>query len=286
MAEDELPTAPSPPSREELRLALRALAPWRALTRPHVEGIEHVPEHGRVLLVGNHTIYGLLDVPLLVRELFVQRDLVVRALGDRAHFKVPFWGDLLRRVGTVEGTRATCAALMREGEPILVFPGGGREVAKRKGEAYQLLWQARLGFARLAYEHNYAIVPFASVGAEETYDIRIDADDRLMAPVRALVKRATGREDIVIPLSTGVAITPLPKPQRFYFGFAPPLDPVAIAGPRRGEAAWRVIRDHTRTEIERLIGELDAIRSEDPQRALLPRLASGASDTARGLLNR
>src|SRR5258706_11476147 len=107
MAEDELLQPPPAPSREELKIALRALAPWRALTRPHVVGIDNVPEHGRVLLVGNHTIYGLLDVPLLVRELLVERDLVVRALGDRAHFKVPFWGDLLRRVGTVEGSRAT-----------------------------------------------------------------------------------------------------------------------------------------------------------------------------------
>jgi 1-acyl-sn-glycerol-3-phosphate acyltransferase len=286
MAEDELAPAPPAPSRDELNVAFRALAPWRALTRPHVVGIETVPEHGRVLLVGNHTIYGLLDVPLLVRELFAQRDLVVRALGDRAHFKVPFWGDLLRRVGTVEGTRATCAALMRDGEPILVFPGGGREVAKRKGEAYQLLWQARLGFARLAYEHNYAIVPVASVGAEETYDIVIDANDRVMAPIRALVKRATGREDIVMPVARGVAITPLPKPQRFYFGFAPPIDPVALAGPRRGESAWRVIRDHTRDEIERLISELDAIRSDDPQRALLPRLASTATDAVTKLIDR
>jgi 1-acyl-sn-glycerol-3-phosphate acyltransferase len=280
MAEDELPAPPPPPSREELKIALRALAPWRALTRPHVVGIEHVPDHGRVLLVGNHTIYGLLDVPLLMRELFVARDLVVRALSDRAHFKVPFWGDLLGRLGAVEGSRQTCAALMREGEPILVFPGGGREVAKRKGEAYQLLWQARLGFARLAYEHNYAIVPLASVGAEESYDIVLDADDRVMAPIRGLVKRATGRDDIILPLSRGVAITPLPKPQRFYFGFAPPIDPVAWAGPRRGEAAWRVIRDETRSEIERLITELEAIRSGDPQRALLPRIAGTAADAA------
>jgi 1-acyl-sn-glycerol-3-phosphate acyltransferase len=55
---------------------------------------------------------------------------------------------------------------MRRGELVTVFPGGGREVNKRKNEQYKLVWKNRLGFARLAIQHGYPIVPFASVGAE------------------------------------------------------------------------------------------------------------------------
>ena len=73
---------------------------------------------------------------------------------------------------------------------ILVYPGGGREVAKRKGESYKLIWKERMGFARLAIEHGYTIVPFAAVGAEEAVDIVLDGDNPLMAPTRLFVGRS------------------------------------------------------------------------------------------------
>ncbi len=41
-------------------------------------------------------------------------------------------------------------SVMQQGYSILVFPGGGREVLKRKGEAYQLIWKQRYGFLKLA----------------------------------------------------------------------------------------------------------------------------------------
>jgi hypothetical protein len=41
---------------------------------------------------------------------------------------------------------------MRDHQTILVFPSGSREVFKRRGQQYQLLWRERMGFARLAIE--------------------------------------------------------------------------------------------------------------------------------------
>ena len=74
----------------------------------------------------------------------------------------------------MEGTPENCAQLMRQGESILVFPGGSREVFKRKGEQYRLMWKERLGFARLAMAYRCTIVPFAAVGADDCYDIVFD----------------------------------------------------------------------------------------------------------------
>ena len=54
--------------------------------------------------------------------------------------------------GMVRGTRDNVRALMRSRQTILVFPGGAREVNKRRGQQYQLLWRERIGFARLALE--------------------------------------------------------------------------------------------------------------------------------------
>jgi hypothetical protein len=106
---------------------------------------------------------------------------------------------------------------MAEQGSILVFPGGAREVFKRKGEQYRLLWGKRTGFAHLAIEHGYAIVPFSAVGAEDAFDILIDAEELLASPIGPLnpSARSSGRRR-----RAGRArdrSTMLPRPERFYF---------------------------------------------------------------------
>lgn len=84
---------------------------------------------------------------------------------------------------------------MRRGELVMVFPGGAREVNKRKNERYKLVWKNRLGFARLAIQHGYPIVPFASVGAEHGIDIVLDNESPLLAPVQFLAEKLLGTKD-------------------------------------------------------------------------------------------
>ena len=140
---------------------MRLLEPLRRVVDPVCLDAGRVPERGPALLVGNHTVYGLQDAPLMVAELHRRRGLFPRALGDHAHFVIPGWGDLLQAMGAVPGTRENCAALLAAGEPVLVFPGGAREVYKRRGQEYRLLWGKRTGFARMAIEAGCPIVPFA-----------------------------------------------------------------------------------------------------------------------------
>ena len=52
---------------------------------------------------------------------------------------------------------------MRHNETVLVYPGGAG-VAKFKGEQYRLRWEGRSGFARVAIESDYPIVPVGLVG--------------------------------------------------------------------------------------------------------------------------
>src|ERR1700689_3260525 len=53
------------PPAVELEALSALLAPWRALTDPVFFGLEHVPDDGPVVLVGNHSIFGMLASPLL-----------------------------------------------------------------------------------------------------------------------------------------------------------------------------------------------------------------------------
>lgn len=252
------------PTPREIDRAFRALAPWRRLTRPRFEGMERVPDTGPLLFVGNHTLFGVLDVPLFAAELYAKRGIFVRGLADHRHFQVAGWGSILERLGIVDGTRENCGALLRAGEAVLVFPGGAREVAKRRGEAYKLLWGERVGFATMAIAHGATIVPFAEVGAEETYRILYDGDDLLRTPVGALLRRFDVKTDFLPPVAVGIG--PFPRPRRMYFHVGEPIRP-------EGHTP-ESLRDRTRDAIEAGIAHLLALREGDPHRSLRRRLVS------------
>ncbi|MFN8087682.1 MAG: lysophospholipid acyltransferase family protein [Mycobacterium sp.] len=260
---------PRPPSAAELGRALRLIEPIRKLINPKVYGIENVPAR-RALLVGNHTVMGLLDSPLMCAELW-ERGIAVRSLGDHAHFKIPMWRDVLTACGVVEGTRSATAELMRRDEVILVYPGGGREVAKRRGEKYTLIWKNRMGFARLAVEHGYTIVPFAAVGAEEAVDIVLDGDNPLLAPTRMFVKNVLGSSDSM-PIIRGIGLTPFPRPERQYYWFGEPIATESIQGHQDDDSVVESVRDQTKRAVEAGLEFLLAERDRDPNRSVAKRL--------------
>lgn len=269
-----MPPIPSPRFRpSEIERALALLAPLRAVTHPKFVGLERIPERRPLLFVGNHTVWGVLDVPFLFAELYERKGIFLRGLGDHVHFRVPLWRDLLWKLGAVDGTREACSALMEAGEAILVFPGGGREVAKRRGERYRLIWKERLGFARLAVRHACTIVPFAAVGIEDALDVVLDSSDLLATPIGQAMKRLGLRVDLVPPLVKGIGPTPLPRPERLYFEMREPLDPRAFATDPDDEAGVRALRDAVKAEVEAGIASLRAAREIDPNRRLLTRLA-------------
>ena len=253
---------PDLPSDQGIDRLVALLEPLERVTQPKVYGIEHIGDGG-VMLVGNHTIYGFLDLPLMMAELWKRERITVRGLGDHAHYAFPLWRDVLALCGMVRGTRENVRALMRSRQNVLVFPGGAREVNKRKGEKYQLMWKERLGFARLAIEYDYPIVPFAAVGAEEMLDVVADANNPVLAAFKSAVERF-GRLPLEPSIVRGLGPTPLPRPERLYFWFG---DPIPTAG-REPED----VRDEVKAAIEGGIAFLHDERENDPNRGLLPRL--------------
>ena len=258
---------PSTPTKADVAAALRMLEPLRKVIKPKVYGIEHVPKK-RALLVGNHNTLAV-DLPLLAAELW-ERGRMVRPLGDHAHFKIPGWRHALSRMGVVEGTREITSELMRRGELVMVFPGGGREVYKRRNERYKLVWKNRLGFARLAIQHEYPIVPFASVGAEHGIDIVVDSGSTLLAPVQFLAEKLLGTD--APPVFRGVGLTPLPRPERQYYWFGKPIDTAEFKGHEADDNAARTVRERTASAVEEGIEKMLTERDADPNRSLVGRL--------------
>jgi len=260
---------PAAPSAKSLAPVVKALAPVRRIIKPKFYGIEHVPQGG-ALLVGNHTLNVVFDLMFLIAE-FIERGIVVRVLGDHALFRIPVSRQLLTACGVVPGTRANTRELMRRGDLIMVFPGGAREMAKRKGERYQLIWKHRLGFAAMAIEGRYPIVPFATMGAEDALDIVIDTDNPVMAPARKLAEKLLNVE--APPIVRGIGLTPIPRPERLYFWFGEPITTLQYGGVADEHNA-RELRARAAASIEGGLDFLFAEREKDPQRSLLKRLTS------------
>jgi 1-acyl-sn-glycerol-3-phosphate acyltransferase len=190
----------------------------------------------------------------------------------------PLWRDMVVQHGAVLGTRENCAELMRRGEHILVFPGGAREVFKRKGEAYKLIWKERYGFVRLAIEHGYTITPYATVGAEEAYDVLLDSGHYMSTPLGRYLK-AKGIADEHLrhgeefpPLVRGLGLTMIPRPEKLYFSIGTPIATHRYRGKAADPAVLRRVRERVRQSLGQLIAELRKHRAGDERPGTLRRM--------------
>src|SRR5690606_20464552 len=121
--------------------------------------------------------------------------------------------------------QAYVRAAMQQGYSILVFPGGGREVLKRQGEQYQLIWKQRYGFLKLAQEFNYDLVPFAALGADEVYEIGFNANKIIQHKYFQTLLKLQQLNELVrhADVITSQLIHRLPNSLLFYFQFIPRL---------------------------------------------------------------
>ncbi len=274
------------PSPGEMQRLAKLLAPWEWWLRPVFFGIETIPEARPLLFVGNHSIYGFLDIPLLFFALYRQRRIYLRGLGDHIHFKVPGWGEFLKYYGVVDGTPRNCARLMEAGESLLVFPGGAREALKRRDERHQLIWGERLGFVRMAIEHGCTIVPFSALGMDDALDVVWDADDMFKTRAGELWKQMGLRTDAIPPVVRGLGPTSIPRPERLYFSVRPAIKTASYQGQSDNEEACRELRERVRVSIETGFEELDRFRQDDPYRSFRKRLGEDVRSLAGRLWNR
>jgi len=122
---------------------------------------------------------------------------------------------------------------MQTGQSALLFPGGVREVFHGKDEAYKLFWPEDTDFVRTAARFNATIVPLSCIGAADSVNILIDAQDMVNLPFgigervanssssvsSARFNMANDEELFAAPFSL-----PKPLPDRHYFVFGKPFD--------------------------------------------------------------
>lgn len=153
-----------PGDRSLLRRVLRPTL--RGWLRLRVEGVEHVPADGAVLIAATHHSHG--DSVAIAAA--VHRG--VHILGDVKLTRWPLIGPQLTKLGMVPLRRGEGDAhamsdlgrLLAEGACIAVYPEGSRS---RDGDVHRL----RSGVARLAAEYAVPVVPATVEGIERLWPI-------------------------------------------------------------------------------------------------------------------
>eukprot|EP00892_Ulva_mutabilis_P006065 jgi/Ulvmu1/3830/UM018_0042.1 len=264
---------------------------WRDIISPVLLGLENLPPRRPgntagltqpaarpLLFVGNHTLFGMYDMPLLFMEMYA-RGFELTGLADPDHWKTPL-GPFFETFGAVPATPLSAFRALRDGKSVLLFPGGGREVSKNRAEQYKLLWPRTGDFARLAAATNATIVPFSAVGGDDAFDIAMDPADILAHPVLAPLATAAvdrlmreGRDpaEVVWPITrlpgSGMP-SPLPVANfgRVYFKIGEPVDMAEVD--KRDRAACRDAAATARSRVEAGIQELLEVREADPERGV------------------
>jgi 1-acyl-sn-glycerol-3-phosphate acyltransferase len=134
----------------------------KLLVRVDVSGLHHIPETGGFILApGGHR--SILDTPMAG----LASPRVLRFMGAETYFNIPVLGSFLRAMGGFPVERAMTDRLalrlseevLRNGEPLVVFPEGTRQ----EGPIVQPLKE---GAAFLACRAEVPIIPVGLGGAE------------------------------------------------------------------------------------------------------------------------
>ncbi|MGW7786215.1 lysophospholipid acyltransferase family protein [Streptomyces tricolor] len=146
------------------------LAPiMRLMFRPQVEGAEHIPGDGPVILAGNHlTFIDSIVLPVVTKRqvFFIGKDEYVTGKGVKGRLMAWFFTGVgmipVDRDGASGGVAAlmTGRRILEEGKIFGIYPEGTRSPDGR-------LYRGRTGIARLTLMTGAPVVPFAMIGTDK-----------------------------------------------------------------------------------------------------------------------
>ena len=235
----------------------------RLYFRFRVEGIEHVPEQGPVLLVGNHN-GGFLPTDGFFTALAIyQRFGGRRAMYSLVHdfmFDDPVLRTYALKLGMIRAGRDSARHVFAAGHCLLVYPGSDYDTFRTFGERRKVVLAGRTGFLRLALRERVPIVPVVSAGASEQM-IVLTRGDRLARLVHAHAWARTDVFPIVLALPWGVTsgfvpYLPLPAQTTVAFGAPitwPALDPDAAERPEIVASCYREVEATMQSMLDRLM---------------------------------
>lgn len=136
--------------------------------RVEAYGLNHVPDFGRAMLVGNHSGGFALDATMLMTSVFWKKEQprLAHGMADKFLSRMPVLSDWTSRTGQFTGLPGNAQRLLEDDRVLMVYPEGAHGTAKLFSERRSLVRFGH-GFVRLALQTNTPIVPNAFIGGGE-----------------------------------------------------------------------------------------------------------------------
>lgn len=226
---------------------LRAIAGYFHAT---LDGHENIPREGPALIVSNHALFAL-DSAVLGSLLVEQVQRFPRFLADRALWKIPGLRQVIQAIGGLPGAPHSAEVLLRNGELVVVYPGGVDDSLKHNWQHHRLIWKKRAGFARVAMSSRAPIIPIVGLGIDDMY--------KVIWREHVIGRRIFGSERYDLPIAVGALGTILPRRAQQHYQVLPPIQPT---GDPNNEADVEKIRAATFNAIEDRLSEFRKQRGE------------------------
>ena len=220
--------------------------------RVDVEGIEHVPESGPAIVVGNHggaalPYDALMLTASIANEMPVPRRL--RVIATEIFNMLPWVSHIYRKAGGAYASPGDVAHLLSHGRLVGVFPEGEKGFMKPFSDAYQVQRFGRGGFLSHADQHQAPVVPVAIVGSEEVHPA-VGVSKTLAKLVRLVLPEQRIEQ-------VAVVLNPIPLPVRWRIRFLAPLQPENPAGiedPLKTLERTEEVRTSIQAALDEMVG--------------------------------
>lgn len=207
---------------------------YRYYFRVSSDGWHHIPQQGKVLLVGSHN--GGLATPDMVMSMYdwfrrfgTQRR--VYGLMHRNVWKIsPSMAKIAERTGAIVAHPQMAIAALRSNASVLVYPGGAQDVFRPYSQRHQINLAGRKGFIKLALREKVPIIPVISYGAHDTLFVLGDIYETVKQFHQWGMPWLLDTDPEVFPiylgLPWGIGFGPLPNvplPAKIHIRILPPI---------------------------------------------------------------
>lgn len=241
---------------------------------PTLVGAENLPK-GPAVYIGNHSAMAL-DVIVLSAVLEKASGQVIRGMSDQVMYKNPKVRKFVASHRGIMGNQEIGDAMLENGKPLFVFPGGSFEATKGIKERYQLKWKQRAGFVSLAAKHGVPIVPVAIVGPDEWFGRYIDKGEMKNSKLGKLLSRLGVSEQVLDSdlnpgIPKGLLGTLIPKPQKVYIAIGEPVDTGSYKGKTLDQSQQWALREQAKSRLEKGISDMLILQAQERESLSLMR---------------
>jgi 1-acyl-sn-glycerol-3-phosphate acyltransferase len=215
-------------------------------------GIEHIPAHGRGILVGMHRGFMPFDGVMALHNLVRKTGRYPRFLTHPALLKFPFLANFMTKLGGIVACQESAGRVLESNELVGIFPEGIQGAFTLYQNAYKLQAFGRDAFVKLALRYQAPIIPFVTVGSAEIFPIFGKIKMRRLSHFLGWP---------YIPVTPTFPVLPVPLPSKWHTQFLAPISteeyPPEAAHDR---AVVKAISREVRTRMQHAVDDMLAHR--------------------------